>query len=159
MSNVEQPLHLPRRGVLKLTAGAAAALAGLGYLPKGALADKAKLDEAIMKRVRKAPQASNKVILDVPQIAENGNTVPVSFEVDSPMTDGDYIKDVHVFADGNPNPDVASFRFTPASGQASASTRIRLAKTQNIVAVAETSKGEVLIAQAPVKVTIGGCGG
>ena len=103
--------------------------------------------------------SEGRIELDLPQIAENGNTVPISIAIDSPMTEDDYVKTVHVFADGNPRPDVASFHFTPACGTASCSTRIRLAKTQNIVAVAEMSNGDVYMAKSEVKVTIGGCGG
>jgi sulfur-oxidizing protein SoxY len=75
------------------------------------------------------------------------------------MTDADFVKSVHVFADGNPLPGVASFHFSPACGKASASTRMRLATTQNIVCVAEMSDGKLFMAKAEVKVTIGGCGG
>ena len=92
-------------------------------------------------------------------LAENGNTVPVGFEVQSPMTGADHVKAVHLFAEGNPEPSVASIRFSPASGRAKAATRMRLAKTQNIVAVAEMSDGSVYMAKTEVKVTIGGCGG
>ncbi len=97
--------------------------------------------------------------LDLPEIAENGNTVPLKFEVVSPMTADNYVKAVHVFASGNPNPEIASFHFTPASGKAAASTRMRLAKTQQIIAVAEMSDGSVFRTSKEVKVTIGGCGG
>ena len=85
--------------------------------------------------------------------------MPLTVEIDSPMSDQDYCKAVHIFAEGNPLPNVATFRFTPACGQATASTRIRLAKTQNVVAVAEMSNGDVYMSKAEVKVTIGGCGG
>jgi sulfur-oxidizing protein SoxY len=85
--------------------------------------------------------------------------VPVNVEVESPMTDADYVKSVHVFAEGNPLPGVVSYKFTPASGKASASTRMRLAETQNIVCIAEMSTGKLHMAKANVKVTIGGCGG
>ena len=97
--------------------------------------------------------------LDLPEIAENGNAVKVAFSIDSPMTADNYVKTVHVMADGNPTPDVASFSFTPAMGACSASTRMRLAKTQNIVVLAEMNDGSFKQAQATVKVTIGGCGG
>lgn len=103
--------------------------------------------------------AAGKVKLEMPQIAENGNVVPMTVTVDSPMTDGDYVKAVHIFAEGNPIPSVATFYFTAASGKAMASTRIRMAGTQNVVAVAETSKGELFTGKTEVKVTIGGCGG
>jgi sulfur-oxidizing protein SoxY len=97
--------------------------------------------------------------LDLPEIAENGNAVKVAFSVESPMTADNYVKTVHVMADGNPTPDVASFNFTPAMGACRASTRMRLAKTQNIVVLAEMSDGSFKKAQQTVKVTIGGCGG
>ena len=97
--------------------------------------------------------------MDLPQIAENGNTVPLTIEIDSPMSDADHVKSVHIFAEGNPLPDVASIHFTPRCGVARASTRMRLAGTQNVVAVAELSDGRVVGAKTEVKVTIGGCGG
>ena len=85
--------------------------------------------------------------------------VPVNVEVESPMTDADHVKTVHVFADGNPFPGVVSYRFTPACGKAAASTRMRLAQTQNIICIAEMSDGKLYMAKSNVKVTIGGCGG
>src|SRR5690606_21186826 len=77
------------------------------------------------------------ISLEVPEIAENGNTVPLRLSIDSPMTDEDHVKRVMVLAVGNPRPGVATFNFSPASGSAAASTRIRLAKTQDVVVVAE----------------------
>ena len=103
--------------------------------------------------------AEGKIKLDLPEIAENGLVVPLNVDVESPMIDGDYVKAVHVFADGNPLPQVVTYRFTPQSGRAAASVRMRLAQTQNVVAVAEMSNGALYTAKAQVKVTIGGCGG
>ena len=97
--------------------------------------------------------------LDLPEIAENGNQVKVSFEMDSPMTESDHIKTVYILADGNPSPNVAKFSFTPEMGSCSATTRIRLAKTQNVYLLAENNSGQFLMTNAQVKVTIGGCGG
>ncbi|MDQ4060588.1 MAG: thiosulfate oxidation carrier protein SoxY, partial [Pseudomonadota bacterium] len=88
-----------------------------------------------------------------------GNVVPLNIEVESPMTEQDYVKAVHIFADGNPAPFVATYFFLPVNGKAAASTRIRLARTQNIVAVAEMSNGALHMAKSEIKVTIGGCGG
>jgi sulfur-oxidizing protein SoxY len=99
------------------------------------------------------------VKIDVPAIAENGLVVPINIEVDSPMSEKDYVKAVHVFADGNPLPGVVSFSFSPECGKASAATRMRLAQTQNIVAIAEMADGALFTSKAEVKVTIGGCGG
>jgi len=97
--------------------------------------------------------------LTTPEIAENGNSVPISVSAESPMTDDAYVESITVFAEGNPNPEVITFNFTASSGEAYASTRMRLAKTQNVVAVAKLSDGSVLSDTRNVKVTIGGCGG
>ena len=97
--------------------------------------------------------------LDLPEIAENGNQVKVSFEIDNPMTNSDHIKSVYILADGNPSPNVAKFSFTPEMGSCSATTRIRLSKTQNVYLLAENNNDQFLMTNAQVKVTIGGCGG
>lgn len=138
-----------------------AAIAGLTAVlaPKMVLADEAAVAAEIKKLYGDKKLDSGKIKLDVPEIAENGLVVPVNVEVESPMTDKDYVKAVHVFADGNPLPGVVTYRFTPACGKASASTRMRLAQTQNIVCVAEMSNGALYTTKANVKVTIGGCGG
>ena len=102
---------------------------------------------------------SGRVSLTTPEIAENGNTVPVTVDVKSPMTDSDYVESVLLLAAGNPRPDVATFHFTPLSGEATATTRIRLAKTQDVIAIAKMSNGDVFMDKKTVKVTIGGCGG
>ena len=145
-----------RRRVLAVGAlgGIVAALA-----PRLAAAKPDDVAAAIKKLYGDKAIAAGKVKLEMPQIAENGNVVPMTVSVESAMTDADYIKAVHVFAEGNPIPSVASFYFTPTSGKAVCSTRIRMATTQNIVAVAETSKGALFTGKTEVKVTIGGCGG
>tara|TARA_Y100000588_G_scaffold366244_1_gene431760 strand:+ start:343 stop:792 length:450 start_codon:yes stop_codon:yes gene_type:complete len=99
------------------------------------------------------------LFLDLPEIAENGNQVKVSFEIDSPMTDKDFVKTVYILADGNPAPNVAKFNFTPALGSCSATTRIRLSKTQNVHLLAAYNNGKFAMTKSKVKVTIGGCGG
>ncbi|HEX2655010.1 MAG TPA: thiosulfate oxidation carrier protein SoxY [Xanthobacteraceae bacterium] len=103
--------------------------------------------------------SKGKISLDLPEIAENGNTVPLSIVIQSPMTADSYVKEVLVIADGNPNAGVATLAFTPLSGKAEASIRIRLATTQNVVAIAKMSDGALFTEQKTVKVTIGGCGG
>ncbi len=116
--------------------------------------------EAALKKITGgATTIDGRVTLEMPEIAENGNTVPFSVSVDSPMTDKDYVKAVHVISTGNPQPVVATFHFTPDSGKAEISSRMRLAKTQEIVSVAELSDGKFALAKKTVKVTIGGCGG
>jgi sulfur-oxidizing protein SoxY len=103
--------------------------------------------------------AGGKIKLDMPEIAENGNTVPMTVSVESPMTEQSHVTDVLVVADGNPNGGVVTFHFTPMSGLAEANTRIRLARTQTVTAIAKTSDGAVYAASKEIKVTIGGCGG
>jgi sulfur-oxidizing protein SoxY len=95
----------------------------------------------------------------LPEIAENGNTIPLSMTVESPMTANDYVSDILVVTDGNPRPGVATFHFTSMSGRALAATRIRLATTENVIVVAKTNGGKFFTVQKQVKVTIGGCGG
>lgn len=99
------------------------------------------------------------IYLDMPEIAENGNQVKIVFEIDSPMSKAEYVKTVYVFADGNPEPDVAQFNFTPEMGACGATTRMRLSKTQKVIVLAEMNNGLFARADTTVKVTIGGCGG
>src|SRR5215208_6327022 len=141
-----------RREALALAAGAAGSIA-LG-MPQ-ALA-KNDADEAIKKFTGGKTPAEGKVKLDLPEIAENGNTVPMTVIVESPMTEQSHVTEVLVLADGNPNAGVATFHFSPASGAAEANTRIRLATTQNIIAVAKMNDGSFFTASKQVKVTIGG---
>ena len=133
--------------------------AGLAILPAvahSATPAEAEIDKLLAGR---SPIAGGPLRLDVPSIAENGLVVPLAVEMDSPMTEADHVTAIHVFADGNPVPLAATFRFTADSGRAAASTRIRLAQTQNVIAFAETSTGKLYEARGEVKVTIGGCGG
>lgn len=149
-------MKLNRREMFGLGAGAAAvALVGL---PARSLAA-VQTDEAIAAFTGGAEIGEGRVALGTPEIAENGNTVPVEVAVESPMTADDYVAEVLILADGNPNPGVATFKFSAMSGVAEASTRIRLAKTQDIVAVAKMSNGSFFMDRKTVKVTIGGCGG
>lgn len=127
--------------------------------PAAPAAAPADLDAALKSIMGDAKPVEGKITLDMPEIAENGNTVPFTVSVESPMTEKDYVKAIHVLAAGNPQPGVASFQLAPASGRAFASSRMRLAKTQDVVAVAEMSDGRFLVGKRTVKVTIGGCGG
>jgi sulfur-oxidizing protein SoxY len=127
--------------------------------PRLANASPAEVAAEIKKLYGDKKMESGRIKLDVPQIAENGLVVPINVEVESPMTAADHVKSVHVFAEGNPLPGVVSYKFTPEAGKAAASTRMRLAQTQDIVVVAEMSNGQLFSTRAEVKVTIGGCGG
>ena len=151
-----QGLAPTRRQALRFTALAAfvAVLA-----PRMAVATEEAVATELEKLYAGKSMAEGRIKLDMPEIAENGLVVPINISVESPMTEADYVKSVHVFADGNPLPQVVSYHFTPVCGQAAASTRMRLAQTQNVIAVAEMSDGSLYTTKAQVKVTIGGCGG
>ena len=139
------------------TAGIAAAAAVIA--PRMAFASPTEVAAEIKKLYGDKKMDSGRIKLDVPQIAENGLVVPINVEVESPMSATDYVKSVHVYAERNPLPSVVTYRFTPEAGKASASTRMRLAETQDIVVVAEMSNGQLFTTKSEVKVTIGGCGG
>lgn len=151
-------MKLDRRQVLGLTAGAVVlAVAGIRVNPARAAAEETK--KKVMEFTGGKEPASGKITLKAPEIAENGNTVPISVSVESAMSGDDVVESVIILAEGNPNPEVATFHFTELSGEASATTRMRLAKTQNVVAVAKMKDGSVYSDTRLVKVTIGGCGG
>ncbi|MCV0396279.1 MAG: thiosulfate oxidation carrier protein SoxY [Rhizobiaceae bacterium] len=151
-------MTLTRRRVLALTAGAAA-LPVLQLLPGQAFASPEDVEKQISEFAGGKEPQTGKISLNTPEIAENGNTVPVSIEVDSAMTGDDMVESVMILADGNPLPSVATFHFTALSGTAAATTRMRLAKTQNVIALARMADGSVYMDKKEVKVTIGGCGG
>ena len=148
-----------RRDVLRLAATGLLAAAALPMQIRSARATPEDVEAILSERYGDRSFSEARIDLDLPEIAENGNTVPVAVAVDSPMTTDDYVKSVTIFAEGNPLPEVAMFHFTPRSGIAQAATRMRLAGTQNVVAVAEMSDGSLYLARKEVKVTIGGCGG
>ena len=151
-------MHLSRRRLLQLSAGGTVA-AAFGVTPVQAATRAEKTQSAIDAFTGGAAVSEGRINLVTPEIAENGNTVPIEFSVESPMSDDDYVTDVMILADGNPNPGVATFHFMPVNGAATAKTRIRLAKTQDVLALAKMSDGSVHMATRNVKVTIGGCGG
>jgi len=161
MIREETRMPLSRRAALVLGSAlgaASAALATFGWSEGAAAAAKDAADE-IAKFAGGKTAESGKVAIELPEIAENGNTVPLAITVDAPMTAENYVSEVLVVAEGNPRPGVALFQFSAMSGKAQVSTRIRLAATQNIVVVAKTSGGQLFTGQKLVKVTIGGCGG
>lgn len=105
-----------------------ATFATAALAPSLVVADVAAVEAELKKLYGDKKAAAGKIKLDVPQIAENGLVVPINVDVESPMTAADYVKAVHVFADGNPQPGIVSYKFTPESGKASASARMRLAQ-------------------------------
>ena len=146
-----------RRQALAFGAGATAFLTVSDI--RSALATPAESDAEIDKFTGGKTPEKGKITIELPEIAENGNTVPLQVTIDSPMTADSNISEMLVVADGNPRPGVALFRFSPLSGKATAATRIRLQSTQNIIVVAKTGDGKFITDRKQVKVTIGGCGG
>jgi sulfur-oxidizing protein SoxY len=143
-----------RRGMLLAgMAGVGAAL--IRIEPVAATPDSMK--QAIRRVVGEAPVRNGKVTIDVPTLVENGNTVALAIEVESPMTKDDYVKAIHVFNEKNPLPNVISAHLSPRAGRARVSTRFRLADTQTIVAVAELNDGSFWSASADVIVTLAAC--
>jgi len=140
-------MELTRRKILTVSVSAAA-FASLAAMPAFA----SLTQEAITALTGGADVTEGGVELTAPEIAENGNTVPI--EVSAPGA-----VEIAVFAAGNPTPAVATFKFGPLAGSRAGSTRIRLAQTQDVIAVAKMEDGSFRQASATVKVTIGGCGG
>ena len=136
-------------------------LGGAGYIvcPSVTFAGMDQVSKRIDAITKKKGAKELDMFLDLPEIAENGNQVKINFEIESEMSKANYIKNVYILSDGNPAPDVAQFSFTPEMGVCSATTRIRLSKTQNVHLVAENNQNEFFMTKSKVKVTIGGCGG
>tara|TARA_R110000787_G_scaffold8210_5_gene27338 strand:+ start:84 stop:503 length:420 start_codon:yes stop_codon:yes gene_type:complete len=139
-------MDFSRRETLGLGLGAAALIS----LPMGASAS--TVDELIAAFTGGADMADTGVTLTAPEIAENGNTVPIEVEATGASA-------IMLLATGNPTPAAGTFHFGPLAGRSGASTRIRLAKSQNVVAIAKLEDGTFARTSAEVKVTIGGCGG
>lgn len=140
-------MTLSRRDFMAVT-GCAVAFSGLAALPAHA----SLVDEQIKAFTGGAEIGQGGIELDAPEIAENGNTVPINVSAPGAAS-------IMLLASGNPVPSVATFNFGPLSGARAGSTRIRLIKTQDVVAIAKMEDGTYKMTQATVKVTIGGCGG
>jgi sulfur-oxidizing protein SoxY len=139
-----------------LGAGAIAVATGLGWAIGPA--DANDYAEQIKAFTGGKTPVEGRVKLELPELAENGNTVPLSVAVEGPMVGDTHVEEILVVAPANPNARVIRFRFS-ADSVPEASTRIRLAETQNVMAVAKLSDGTFLQAARQIKVTIGGCGG
>ncbi|MEO8389644.1 SoxY-related AACIE arm protein [Polaromonas sp.] len=130
---------------------------GLCVVLRPAIAATGDLAVAIRTYTGGAQIRSGKVTLDVAELVDNGNVVPITVAVDSPMTATDYVKSIAVFNEKNPQRDVARFAFTPRSGKASATARIRLATSQQLVAIAQLSDGSYWSHTVDVIVTLAAC--
>jgi len=154
---MREPDISTRRQFLGLAGGVAA----LGAVPmvtlRPAEATPAMLATAIRSVVGTAMVRTGKVKLDIPPLVENGNTVPMTVSVLSPMTAEDYVKSIHVFNEKNPQPNIGNFYLGPRAGRGQISTRIRLADSQKIVAIAQLSDGSFWSASVDVVVTLAAC--
>jgi sulfur-oxidizing protein SoxY len=112
---------------------------------------------AIRAVIGSAPVQPGKVKLDIPPLVENGNSVPMTVSVTSPMTSTDYVKSIHVFNEKNPQPNIGNFFLGPRAGRAQVSTRVRLADSQTITAIARLSDGSLWSTTAEVVVTLAAC--
>jgi len=146
---------LTRRGALLLGAGLSLTLVDLNE----AAATPAEAEAEIAKFTGGKAAESGKIAIDLPEIAENGNTVPLAIKVESPMTADAYVSDIRVIGDANPNAGIVTFHLTPMAGRAEVATRIRLGGTGTVTVLAKTSTGKFYAERKVVKVTVGGCGG
>jgi sulfur-oxidizing protein SoxY len=142
-----------RREFFALASGAAV----LAVTVRPAEATPATLASAIRNVVGTAPVKTGKVKLDIPPLVENGNTVPMTVSVASPMAPEDHVKSIHVFNEKNPQPNIGNFYLSPHAGRAQVSTRIRLADSQKVVAIAKLSDGTFWSASVDVIVTLAAC--
>lgn len=115
------------------------------------------VENLVMKVTGGAPVREGRVKLDIPVFADNGNSVSLTVSVDSPMTDANHVKSIHLYAARNPRPNIANFYLGPRAGRAKLSTRIRLGGSQRVLAVAALSDGSFWSGKADVVVTSSAC--
>jgi sulfur-oxidizing protein SoxY len=164
VSEVPTPGRKGRAGRLPTRRDALKSVGALGVAPALAAitvervsATPADMQAAIAKVIGDAKLNAGRVKIEIPPLVENGNTVPCTVNVDSPMTSADHVKSVHVFNEKNPQANVISARLGPRAGRASISTRIRLSDTQTVVAIAELSDGSFWTDSVSVMITLGAC--
>jgi len=154
---MKKPESSTRRQFLRLAGGAA----GLGAVPIVTLRPADATPEMLANAIRNVIGANvvhpGKVKLDIPPLVENGNSVPMTVSVTSPMTPNDYVKSIHVFNEKNPQPNLGNFYLRPSAGRAQVATRVRLADSQKIVAIAKLSDGSFWSVTSEVVVTLAAC--
>ena len=158
MTRHDDTLQATRRRFLIDTAALAGA-AGL-WLPFAtgpASATPASMRAAIRKVVGEAPVTKGRLRIDLPPLIENGNAVSLTVAVESPMTVEDHVKAIHVFTEKNPQPNVISVQFGPRAGRATFSSRVRLADSQKVIAIAQMSDGSFWSDEIEVIVTLAAC--
>ncbi len=148
---------MSRRNILLHACAAGGALTAGLRAQSAAAADDIDEGDLIHRFVGGAATPSPRVHVQMPKIFSNGYSVPLTLIVDSPMTAADYVRTIHVLAPKNPIIPVANFSFTPQSGRAKLSTRIRLAQTQDVLAIAEMNDGTLLLGRGSTQVDVDGC--
>jgi sulfur-oxidizing protein SoxY len=151
------PLIATRRRFLIGAVGMAGGMALVTILPEGAAATPDSMAAAAKAVTGDATVNKGRIKIELPPLVENGNAVPLGITVESPMTDADHVKAVHVFTEKNPQPNVVSFQLGPRAGTANISTRMRLADTQIVLAIAEMSDGTFWRDEVEVVVTMAAC--
>jgi len=155
-----QEYRLSRRQVLKFGGAACVTATLLGLLPLKADASPRKAKKRLTELTQGAKLQKGRVHIKLPKLTQDGKRTRIEVAVDSPMTELDYVKAVHILAERNTVPNVATYRFTPLGGKAEIATRIRVAKSQTIIVAAEMSDGSVYFTKARCQVArgAGGCG-
>jgi sulfur-oxidizing protein SoxY len=148
-------MHSTTRRDLLTGAGALYGATLLAVRPSSATP--ATMQAAIKKVVGNAEIGKGKITMEIPPLVENGNVVPLTISVDSPMTPTNYVKAIHVFNERNPQPNVIDIKLGPRAGKAVISTRIRLSDAQKVVVIAEMSDGSFWSESADVIVTLAAC--
>ncbi|MCD6069894.1 MAG: sulfur oxidation protein SoxY [Microvirga sp.] len=152
MSRKSDSVETSRREILAAGVGALALI-----VARPARATPESMAGAIKAFIGEAEVREGRVTLEIPPLVENGNSVPLTVKVDSPMTPQDFVKAIAIFNERNPQPNVALFYLNPRAGRATVSTRIRLGDSQNIVAIAQLSDGTFWSDKAELIVTLPAC--
>jgi sulfur-oxidizing protein SoxY len=135
-----------------------AVMTAIGLNPwSSSAANPREAQQAMNKIIGKQAVQNGRIYFELPPLIENGNLVSVKVAVQSPMTANDYVKAIHIIAEANPSPNVVSCFFSPLSGKAEVSTRIRLADSQNVWVLAQMSNGEFWQTSADTIVTLSAC--
>jgi sulfur-oxidizing protein SoxY len=155
--NINYPPKMQRRNWLKRIQKIGFIALGSWFSPSLVFAKQEDADEAIKKITGGAAIKDGRVTLVIPPLVENGNLVVLNVRVDSPMTADNYVKAIHVVAEGNPYPNIFAAYFTPRSGTANLTTRVRLADSQRVWAIAQMSDGSFWRGSAETLVTLSAC--
>lgn len=153
MARPESFPRVSRRAALRLGAGGIA----LAALARPVRANPWESLAAAREAIGATAPVLRGLTLELPLVSEDGASVPLAVRADGPMRPEDHIESIHLFAARNPSPEIAEFRFTPLGGRAQLATRVRLAETQSVIAIARTSTGEVRAAAREVRITTSGC--